>query len=181
MNRRRVTDTATRALYRRCLRAAEYCVDDHRDMMMTYVRVRFRDNALATSSSSALTRCLREGEDELKRFMRTLQAAGRLPDPQSITDPPSAEPVNVGVSPSGGLLNTRRWTEAAVQEWLRGLGLDEHIAAFARHRVDGALLFQLDDEDLAHELGVTSRLQRKRILSRIGELKSADADNHPER
>ena len=59
------------------------------------------------------------------------------------------------------------WRLSDVQAWLRNSGLAEHAEAFALHRVDGALLVQIDDEDLRGELGITSRLQRKRLLAAV--------------
>ena len=46
-----------------------------------------------------------------------------------------------------------------MSEWLRDLGLDVHVSAFADARVDGRLLLKLN----LLELGVTSKLQRKLI------------------
>ena len=65
------------------------------------------------------------------------------------------------------------WTENAVSEWLRDLGLDVHVSALADARVDGRLLLKLDDEDLV-ELGITSKLQRKLILSRCEALREGE-------
>jgi hypothetical protein len=61
----------------------------------------------------------------------------------------------------------RSWRVHDVEAWLHGLDLAEYTDAFARHRVDGALLLQIDDADLSDELGVASRLQRKRLLTAI--------------
>ena len=66
----------------------------------------------------------------------------------------------------------RSWKVRDVEAWLHGLGLAEHAQAFARHRVDGALLLQIDEADLSDELGVASRLQRKRLLTAIRDLGS---------
>ena len=54
-----------------------------------------------------------------------------------------------------------------MSEWLRDLGLDVHVSAFADARVDGHLLLKLN----LLELGVTSKLQRKLILSRCEALR----------
>ena len=54
-----------------------------------------------------------------------------------------------------------------MSEWLRDLGLDVHVSAFADARVDGRLLLKLN----LLELGVTSKLQRKLILSRCEALR----------
>ena len=43
-------------------------------------------------------------------------------------------------------------------------------ARFRSHHVDGPLLLLLDDQDLRDELGVASRLLRKRILSTVSRL-----------
>ena len=61
--------------------------------------------------------------------------------------------------------NAVSWDEAGVVEWLEKLGLSHHGSSFVHHHVDGRLLLELDDEDL-QELGVTSQLQRKLILTR---------------
>ena len=66
---------------------------------------------------------------------------------------------------------TLQWDENAVGAWLQELGLGQHAPAFARCRVDGRLLLQLDDEDLSAELGVESRLERKRVLTQIERLR----------
>ena len=54
--------------------------------------------------------------------------------------------------------------------WLEREHMREHVASFQRERVDGKLLLQIDDEDLRAELGVSSRLQRKRLLAHIASL-----------
>ena len=64
------------------------------------------------------------------------------------------------------------WDENGVGAWLETLGLGQHAAAFAKCRVDGRLLLRIDDEDLADELGVSSRLERKRILAQIERLRA---------
>ena len=66
------------------------------------------------------------------------------------------------------------WGVPKVQDWLRGhLGLAEHCDAFLKHRIDGSMLQQIDDQDLRDELGVHSRLQRKRILVSIASMQTA--------
>ena len=168
------------------MRAAQLCVADHRHTMITYLRVRFRDNPAASSSEGSLARALRDGEDELARFLKTLQSTGRLQPKTTPADPAPPAPAVYSAhilhpsGPSGEALNmidahVSRWAESTVQEWLRGLGLEEHVPAFKRGRVDGALLLVLDDEDLEEELGVVSRLQRKRLKMRIMELLHTDS------
>jgi hypothetical protein len=43
----------------------------------------------------------------------------------------------------------------------------EALARFDAHRVDGRLLALIDDQDLRDELGIGSRLLRKRILAAV--------------
>lgn len=50
-----------------------------------------------------------------------------------------------------------------VPKWLRGIGLSQHIDAFAENAVDFELLPLLTDEDLK-DLGVTKLGERKRFL-----------------
>lgn len=159
---------------------ASLCVPAHRAWVLRYTRDRFRD----PGSSSSLGRMLTEGEEELERFVGTLRAAGRLTG----TDPrPSADPVRPAslascsmqpdgtmagaepVPPPGGATRLDAWDCASVQRWLQSeFGLDdEALARFDVHRVDGRLLALVDDQDLRDELGIGSRLLRKRILAAV--------------
>ena len=160
----------SRSLYRRCLRAAELCVDEHRPWMTSYVRLRFRDDV---GSREKLPARLSEGEEELARMLVTLERAGRLvPRAGGVESASSQPPHSATPSASCPLDTATGWSEARVQRWLSEcLGMGEHVAAFARHRVDGALLLQLDDTDIGGELGVASRLQRKRLLVEIERLR----------
>ncbi|MCW5752780.1 MAG: adenylate/guanylate cyclase domain-containing protein, partial [Alphaproteobacteria bacterium] len=56
-----------------------------------------------------------------------------------------------------------------IDAWLRGLGLDEYIAAFAENGVDGDLLRELSNDDLK-DLGITRLADRKRLLKAIARL-----------
>ena len=78
-----------------------------------------------------------------------------------------AVPKKLAPEASSSTASIEAWRLSDVQGWLREQGFAEYAEAFARHRVDGALLVQIDDEDLQGELGVTSRLQRKRLLTAI--------------
>src|SRR5215472_9198139 len=60
----------------------------------------------------------------------------------------------------------------SVAQWLRNLGLDQYVAAFAANDIDLDLLAALTDADLK-ELGVASLGHRKRLLTAIAGLRSA--------
>ena len=57
-----------------------------------------------------------------------------------------------------------------VSTWLKSMKFEQYVENFKENDVDGALLSQVDDEALL-EIGVTSRLHRKRILGNIEKLR----------
>ena len=59
----------------------------------------------------------------------------------------------------------QEWDVDEVCRWLKASGLADHVAAFRQHDIDGKLLCRLDDDDLLAELGIASRLTRKKILA----------------
>jgi hypothetical protein len=59
---------------------------------------------------------------------------------------------------------------AAVSSWLSNIGLAQFVDAFKGCGVDGALLEDLEDQDLI-EMGVPLSIQRKKLLSEIRKLK----------
>ena len=130
---------------------------------------------------------MKEAEDELQRMVDLLlnsgrinsKAAERLRPPAACTGETAASttanrvPVGSSSSSSDSDQCPLEWDEGRVGEWLQEVGLAHHAAAFARLRVNGKLLQQLDDADLADELSVSSRLERKRLLLLIEELVKA--------
>ena len=98
-----------------------------------------------------------------QRSSRSAAAAEAVPPVATSRRPVQAE----ARSSSSEYDDVHAWSLSDVQAWLRNSGLAEHAEAFALHRVDGALLVQIDDEDLRGELGITSRLQRKRLLAAV--------------
>lgn len=64
------------------------------------------------------------------------------------------------------------WQVSDVLDWLRSLDLSQYVGQFESLGIDGALLLQITDEDLAHDLGVTVRLHRVKLLSHIELLRS---------
>lgn len=172
-----------KSLYRRSLRAAAKSVDSQRAWALQYVQMRFRDDALVRGGGpQTFAIRLREAEDELLRFVHTLQIKDRLSSAEALkltglqhghgsTPEPDVREHNTDAASQKDSAAT--WDEDAVGAWLQQLGLGEHAPAFARCRVDGRLLLRLDDQDLEEELGVSSRLQRKRILAQLETLREA--------
>ena len=56
-----------------------------------------------------------------------------------------------------------------IAAWLRGLGLEQHEAAFRANEIDGSVLPRLTAEDL-RDLGVTLVGHRRRLLDAIAAL-----------
>eukprot|EP00035_Acanthoeca_spectabilis_P025179 m.457225 g.457225 ORF g.457225 m.457225 type:complete len:1023 (+) comp21213_c0_seq1:57-3125(+) len=63
----------------------------------------------------------------------------------------------------------RQWSVDDVVVWLTSIGFEADV--FRENYVDGKLLIELDDEILRDDLKMTSKLQRKRLLLAVGELK----------
>ena len=131
--------------------------------------------AKAAADKAAAAKACQEADDA--QLAAALAASLVVSGPVPPHPPPSSAATSQSVPPAAdareerGVQPADTWTENAVSEWLRDLGLDVHVSAFADARVDGRLLLKLDDEDLL-ELGVTSKLQRKLILSRCEALPS---------
>ncbi len=56
-----------------------------------------------------------------------------------------------------------------VAAWLRDLGLEAHVEAFAENGVDAELLGELNNEDLK-DIGIAKLADRKRLLKAIADL-----------
>ena len=61
-----------------------------------------------------------------------------------------------------------------IADWLKQLGMPEHIQCFAENHIDFAILGDLTDQDL-EKIGVTSLGHRRKLLSAISQLKGAPA------
>ena len=137
--------------------------------------------ATTTALTLALTNSRRDGTS----MVRTLLHAGRIDEATASrvarwshageTDaPPRPKSAEAGTAAAAKATTgspPHTWDINAVGAWLQDLGLGQHASAFAHHRVDGRLLLQVDEQDLVEELGVASRLERKRILSHIERLR----------
>ena len=60
-----------------------------------------------------------------------------------------------------------------VGAWLRELGLDQYVEAFAENGIDAALLPELTNDDLK-DLGVQRLADRKRLLKAVGQLAAVE-------
>ena len=88
---------------------------------------------------------------------------------KTTAEPATAEPTTAAVAlPAAG--DPAQWSVGQVLGWLDAVGLGTHRPEFDRLGIDGPTLPELDDQDLADELGVYSRVQRKKILKRIAML-----------
>jgi hypothetical protein len=71
------------------------------------------------------------------------------------------------------------WTVEQVGSWLDQIGLGVHRATFLENEVDGRLLLKLTADEIKHELGVTSGLQAKKIVSKVELLQGASVSASP--
>ncbi|KAK3089860.1 hypothetical protein FSP39_007155 [Pinctada imbricata] len=61
-----------------------------------------------------------------------------------------------------------QWNPSDLQEWLFKLGIKEfYRQSLAESMVDGFLLMSLTDQDMIHQLGIDSRVVRKKIMQQI--------------
>ncbi|CBN77180.1 Response receiver [Ectocarpus siliculosus] len=81
-----------------------------------------------------------------------------------------------GQLPGQEPLAVSAWSVDDVARWLQTLTLTQYQEAFIAAAVDGAFLYDLNDDDLKSSLGVEHRLHRKKILNSIGRLKAAEAE-----
>ncbi|CAM9154605.1 unnamed protein product [Discosporangium mesarthrocarpum] len=86
---------------------------------------------------------------------------------------PSLKP---GQLPGQEPLRVSAWSVDDIARWLQTLTLSQYQEAFISAAVDGAFLYDLNDDDLRNTLGVEHRLHRKKILSSIMRLKAAEAE-----
>ena len=65
------------------------------------------------------------------------------------------------------------WTVEQVGGWLEQIGLGVHRQTFVENDIDGRLLLKLTVDDVQTELGVSSGLQAKKIVSKVERLQGA--------
>jgi AraC-like DNA-binding protein len=65
------------------------------------------------------------------------------------------------------------WTVQDVQYWISKIGFKDFAASFEEQMVDGDLLLLLSDDELREDLGMSSRLLRKRFRRELDSLKVA--------
>jgi len=73
----------------------------------------------------------------------------------------------------------QEWTVDRVATWLNDtVGLQQYCAKFKEERIDGSLLFEIEDSDLI-ELGISSQLHQKRVRNAIDALANTILTNKP--
>ncbi|GMI04272.1 hypothetical protein TrLO_g11513 [Triparma laevis f. longispina] len=79
-----------------------------------------------------------------------------------------------GRMPGQGEIRVSAWSVVDVSKWLQSISLAQYRTAFLDAAVDGAFLYDLNDDDLKNTLGVEHRLHRKKMLNTIARLKEAE-------
>lgn len=79
-----------------------------------------------------------------------------------------------GQMPGQEALKVSAWSVEDVARWLQTLSLGQYREAFIDAAVDGAFLYDLNDDDLRNTLGIEHRLHRKKIINMISKLKAAE-------
>jgi len=83
-----------------------------------------------------------------------------------------------GQMPGDEALKVSAWSVDDVARWLQTLALGQYREAFIDAAVDGAFLYDLNEDDLKNTLGIEHRLHRKKILSVVNKLKIAEAERN---
>lgn len=79
-----------------------------------------------------------------------------------------------GQMPGQEALKVSAWSVEDVARWLQTLSLGQYREAFIDAAVDGAFLYDLDEDDLRNTLGIEHRLHRKKIINMTNKLKAAE-------
>ena len=102
------------------------------------------------------------GQEQIRNIMST----------DSTDDETGFRPQNrPGKMPGQELMSVASWTVDDCGDWLNTLKLGQYRASFADAAIDGAFLYDLNDEDLRNTLGMEHSLHRKKILSSIKKLR----------
>jgi len=88
---------------------------------------------------------------------------------------PSLQP---GQMPGDQVLKVSAWSVDDVARWLQTLALGQYREAFVDAAVDGAFLYDLNEDDLRNTLGIEHRLHRKKIINMISKLKLSEAERN---
>merc|ERR1719231_188141 len=75
-------------------------------------------------------------------------------------------------------LKVSAWSVDDVARWLQTLSLGQYQVAFTDAAVDGAFLYDLNDDDLKNTLGIEHKLHRKKILNMVGRLKASELERN---
>ena len=63
-----------------------------------------------------------------------------------------------------GMPDPTTWTTDNVVAWAQLEGIGRYASLLQEHQIDGMMLFELDDQMLQDDLGISSRLDRRRLL-----------------
>ena len=79
--------------------------------------------------------------------------------------------------------DVRDWDAGHISDWIDSLKMDTAVssklkAGFEQAGVTGNILLWVDESDLQDDLGISSKLQRKRIMAAIQELNDKDNARH---
>ena len=80
--------------------------------------------------------------------------------------------------PGQETLKVSAWSVDDVARWLQTLSLGQYREAFVDAAVDGAFLYDLDDDDLRNTLGIEHRLHRKKILNMTNKLRASETERN---
>ncbi|KAJ1456598.1 hypothetical protein M885DRAFT_463166 [Pelagophyceae sp. CCMP2097] len=83
-----------------------------------------------------------------------------------------------GQAPGDEALKVSAWSVDDVARWLQTLSLGQYREAFIDAAVDGAFLYDLDDDDLRNTLGIEHKLHRKKIMNMTNKLRAAEAERN---
>eukprot|EP00948_MAST-09A_sp_MAST-9A-sp1_P002301 g2301.t1 len=115
--------------------------------------------------------------------LETLMAAGEehgmkaLANSSTIGTSESFQPaLKPGKFPGQEDMRVKSWSVNDVGAWLETLNLKQYKEAFADAAVDGAFLYDLDNEDLQNTLGIDHTLHRKKILNAILRLQQKEQE-----
>ncbi|CAM9463113.1 unnamed protein product [Chrysoparadoxa australica] len=116
-----------------------------------------------------------------KQDMQTGSSGGgdkaqAMADNEKLGAQPFQPSFKAGELPGSQTLRVSAWSVDDVARWLQTLSLPQYQEAFIDAAVDGAFLYDLNNDDLKNTLGVEHRLHRKKLINSIERLKRAELE-----
>ena len=131
----------------------------------TLMKFGFMSMSLTYFSSLNMIRAMRK----VGALNTVLEGSAGAPTPTPSTNfNPALKP---GQMPGQSDAKVSQWSVKDVGDWLATLSLAQYRECFADAAVDGAFLYDLNDEDLRNTLGIEHALHRKKILNSIRRLR----------